>query len=61
MKQSRFIEQIIVIGEGQKMAAAIIQPNFTLKEWLPSIKWILEKLIVNMSSMKKYQNDTTGY
>lgn len=34
MKQSRFIEQILVIGEGQKMAAAIIQPNFTfVKEW----------------------------
>jgi long-chain acyl-CoA synthetase len=34
MKQSRFIEQIIVIGEGQKMPAAIIQPNFEfLKEW----------------------------
>ena len=34
MKQSRFIDQILVIGEGQKMAAAIIQPNFKfLKEW----------------------------
>ncbi len=34
MKQSRFIEQILVIGEGQKMPAAIIQPNFEfLKEW----------------------------
>jgi long-chain acyl-CoA synthetase len=34
MKQSRFIEQIVVIGEGQKMPAAIIQPNFNfLKEW----------------------------
>jgi len=34
MKQSRFIEQILVIGEGQKMAAAIIQPNFDfLREW----------------------------
>ena len=34
MKQSRFIEQILVIGEGQKMPAAIIQPNFKfLKEW----------------------------
>lgn len=33
-KQSRFIEQIIVIGEGQKMTAALIQPNFDyLKEW----------------------------
>ncbi len=34
MKQSRFIEQILVIGEGQKMAAAIIQPNFDfVKGW----------------------------
>ncbi len=34
MKQSRFIEQILVIGEGQKMAAAIVQPNFTfVKNW----------------------------
>jgi long-chain acyl-CoA synthetase len=28
MKQSRFVEQIMVIGEGQKMPAAFIQPNF---------------------------------
>jgi long-chain acyl-CoA synthetase len=28
MKQSRFIEQIMVIGEGEKMPAALIQPNF---------------------------------
>ncbi len=35
LKQSRFIEQIMVIGEGEKMPAAIIQPNFEfLKEWL---------------------------
>lgn len=34
MKQSRFIEQIMVIGDGQKMPAAFIQPNFTfVKEW----------------------------
>ena len=34
MKQSRFIEQIMVIGDGQKMPAAIIQPNFDfIKEW----------------------------
>lgn len=34
MKQSRFIEQIMVIGEGQKMPAAFIQPNFEfVKEW----------------------------
>lgn len=34
MKQSRFIEQILVIGEGQKMPAALIQPNFEfLRGW----------------------------
>ena len=34
MKQSRFIEQILVIGEGQKMPAALIQPNFEfLRDW----------------------------
>src|SRR5690554_5082252 len=28
MKQSRFIEQIMVVGEGEKMPCALIQPNF---------------------------------
>jgi len=34
MKQSRFIEQIMVVGEGQKMPAALIQLNEEfVKEW----------------------------
>lgn len=34
MKQSRFIEQIMVVGEGEKMPAALIQPNFDfIKDW----------------------------
>lgn len=34
MKQSRFIEQIMVVGEGQKMPAALIQPNFEfIEDW----------------------------
>jgi len=34
MKQSRFIEQIMVIGEGEKMPAAFLQPNFDfVHEW----------------------------
>jgi long-chain acyl-CoA synthetase len=33
-KESRFIEQVMVIGEGQKMPAAFVQPNFlVLKAW----------------------------
>ena len=35
LKQSLFIEQIMVIGEGEKMPAALIQPNFEfIKEWI---------------------------
>lgn len=34
MKQSRFIEQIMVIGDGEKMPAAFIQPDFAfVKSW----------------------------
>lgn len=33
-KESRFIEQVMVIGEGEKMPAALIQPEFIfLKSW----------------------------
>jgi long-chain acyl-CoA synthetase len=34
LKQSRFIEQVMIIGEGEKMPAALIQPSFDfIKEW----------------------------
>jgi long-chain acyl-CoA synthetase len=34
IKQSRFVEQAMVIGDGQKMPAAFIQPNFDfIREW----------------------------
>ena len=33
-KQSRFIDQIMVVGEGEKMPAALVQPDFDfLREW----------------------------
>ncbi|MDN3621399.1 AMP-binding protein [Polaribacter undariae] len=35
LKQSLFIEQVMVIGEGEKMPAAFIQPNFDfIREWI---------------------------
>ena len=35
LKQSHFIEQVIVIGEGEKMPAALIQPDFEfIKHWI---------------------------
>jgi long-chain acyl-CoA synthetase len=54
MKQSLFIEQIMVIGEGQKMPAALIQPAY---EYIES--WAKENKVVigdNMGSI--CQNDT---
>lgn len=47
MKQSLFIDQIMVVGEGQKMPAAIIQPNF---EYLKA--WIAENKIACEDSMQ---------
>ncbi|MFA7687477.1 MAG: long-chain fatty acid--CoA ligase [Moheibacter sp.] len=39
LKQSWYIEQIMVIGEGEKMPAAIIQPNFeNIKTWAENEK-----------------------
>ena len=35
LKQSRFVEQVMVIGEGEKMPAALIQPNFEfVQDWI---------------------------
>tara|TARA_R110000868_G_scaffold144150_2_gene362956 strand:+ start:31465 stop:33237 length:1773 start_codon:yes stop_codon:yes gene_type:complete len=35
LKQSHFIEQVMVIGEGEKMPAALIQPDFEfIKHWI---------------------------
>ncbi|NNK39938.1 MAG: long-chain fatty acid--CoA ligase, partial [Winogradskyella sp.] len=34
-KQSLFIEQVMVVGEGEKMPGAIIQPNFDfIRDWI---------------------------
>jgi len=43
MKKSRFIEQIMVVGEGEKMPAAIIQPDFNyVMEWAKRHKIFLK-------------------
>src|SRR5690606_23663458 len=43
-KESRFIEQIIVIGEGQKFPSALIVPSYAfLKEWAKRKGYDLDK------------------
>jgi long-chain acyl-CoA synthetase len=56
MKQSRFIEQIMVIGDGQKMPAAFIQPNFDfVREWATMHNVPVGKSNADMSSNPKIQ------
>lgn len=62
MKQSRFIEQIMVIGDGQKMPAAFIQPNFEfVKEWAKLHKMDIgttnEEIIQNPEVIKRIHQE----
>jgi long-chain acyl-CoA synthetase len=52
MKQSRFIEQIMVIGDGEKMPAAFIQPSFDfVREWAK-----LHQITLGNSNQELIQN-----
>ncbi|WP_051605792.1 long-chain fatty acid--CoA ligase [Polaribacter sp. Hel_I_88] len=59
LKQSLFIEQVMVVGENEKMPAAIIQPNFEyLKDWAKdnNISFTTNKdLITNEKVIAKIQ------
>lgn len=62
MKQSRFIEQIMVIGDGQKMPAAFIQPNFDfIKEWAKLHKIAIgttnEEIVANLKVIERIQEE----
>lgn len=60
-KQSRFIEQIMVIGDGEKMPAALIQPNFEfLEDWAKKkeIEYQSIKELLEMSRIQdRYQRE----
>ncbi|MET0759558.1 MAG: long-chain fatty acid--CoA ligase [Flavobacterium sp.] len=62
MKQSRFIEQIMVIGAGEKMPAAFIQPNFDfIVDWAAihniEIGATNEKIIANPKVIERIQEE----
>ncbi len=65
-KQSRFIEQIMVIGDGEKMPAAFIQPNFEfVADWAKihniTIENNNESLINNQQVIDRIQKDVTEH
>ncbi len=64
MKQSRFIEQIMVIGDGQKMPAAFIQVNFDfVKEWAKihhiEIGTTNQEIITNIQLIDRIQEEVS--
>jgi long-chain acyl-CoA synthetase len=64
-KQSRFIEQIMVIGEGEKMPAAFIQPNFDfLKDWAKikgiNIGTTNEEIVANPEVISRFAEEIEG-
>ena len=64
MKQSPFIEQIMVVGEGEKMPAALIQPNFdVVKDWAKqhgiNLPTDLKSIITNSDIINKIQEEVT--
>ncbi len=63
LKQSRFIEQVMVIGEGEKMPAAFIQPNFEfVREWAKRHNLKFENntdLIKNTKVIERIQEEVT--
>ena len=66
MKQSLFIEQIMVIGDGEKMPAAFIQPNFTyIRSWAAKegfdIGDLNEEIISNSKVIQKIQEEVNLY
>jgi long-chain acyl-CoA synthetase len=66
-KESRFIEQIMVLGEMQKFPSALIVPNFAfLKEWcaikgLPEATMEPEALIKSEAIIQRIQQEVDTY
>ncbi len=66
MKQSLFIEQIMVVGDGEKMPAAFIQPNFSyIKSWATKEGFFTgyenEEIILNSRVIQKIKDEVDLY
>ena len=66
LKQSLFIEQIMIIGDGEKMPGAFIQPNFSyIKTWAENEGIALgasnEDVVSNQNVINKIQQEVDFY
>lgn len=62
LKQSRFIEQIMVIGEGEKMPAALIQPNFEfIKDWAKRHEYEIKDVNSDKKLIDRIQKEVDFY
>lgn len=62
LKQSRFIEQVMVIGEGEKMPAALIQINFDfVKEWAKIKGYKINDVTSNQKVIDRIQKEVDFY
>ena len=62
LKQSRFIEQIMVIGESQKMPAAIIQVNFDfVTEWAKRHDHVIKDVTTDLKLAFRLQEEVDKY
>ncbi|MBR3287510.1 MAG: long-chain fatty acid--CoA ligase [Bacteroidales bacterium] len=63
--ESPFIEQMVVFGENQKFAAALIQPDFTyLKIWCTEQQiptGSVEEMLASKAVRKRYQEELDGF
>jgi long-chain acyl-CoA synthetase len=62
LKQSRFIEQVMVIGESQKMPAALIQVNFEfVTEWAKRHDYTIKDVSVDLQLQFRIQKEIDTY
>ncbi len=62
LKQSRFIEQVMIIGESQKMPAALIQVNFDfVTEWAKRHDHIINDVTTDLKLIFRVQEEIDRY
>lgn len=62
LKKSRFIEQVMVIGESEKMPAAIIQISFDfVKEWAKRHKYTVNNVSTDKKLIERIQKEIDYY